>query len=88
MPGNENRTTDCDRGPAENFSDICTARCTKPVTRRAIPIQVTFAQLRVRILWRDLQHAIEALDNDATPETRMLKKLAFRKWREVFVSLP
>ena len=87
MPGNANaaRTS---RGAAEKSKMFCTSRCTKPVTRRATPIQVTFAQLRVRILWRDLQHAVEALDNDATPETRRLKDRAFRKWREVFVSLP
>ena len=89
MPRNANAPT-WGRGAAEKFSGVCTARCTTSLSRGTPKNQdvVTFAQRNERMLWRDFQQAVEALDNDATPETRLLKKLAFRKWRDIYLSLP
>ena len=74
------------RGAAKK-SMVHATELTIEVTR-STPKNQVFAQRNERMLWRDFQQAVEALDNEATPETRLLKKLAFRRWRDAYVMLP
>ena len=81
MPGNENRATDCDRGPAENFSDTCTTEDKPP--RHDYQV-VTIAQHREQALWRTFQLALEVDLNERTAESKLLRTLAHRAWGNAF----
>lgn len=86
MAGNENRATDCDRGPVDKFSEVCTATCTTEDKPRRVDNQVvTIAQRRERMLWQTFQLALEVDLNERTAESRLLRTLAHRAWGDAFL---
>ena len=89
MAGNENRATDCDRGPAEKSSDICTATCTTEDKPRLVDNQVvTLAQRNERVLRQAHLLAVDIDMIEGTQTSKLLRTLAFRAWREVYVGAP
>ena len=83
MPPNESRTLIA-QGAAENFSDICTARCT---TEDTVIQVVTFAQHHERALWRAFKLALDVDLIELTPASKLLRNLAYQARREVYVDL-